>query len=177
MKKPQVRRLAIVMIVALAIGCEASDDRLVEIARESNRQQAAQNQAVTQLNRHAADNHRRVVEAVEKSRQEIALLERDVDKQRTRLEEERQSIANERFRESMLAPILDHLGMLLVASIPLALCWLLLYGLRQPVSDDEVAELLVHELMTAEQESSVPRLGHEERPRLEASEEAEELPF
>ena len=177
MKRTQVRRIAIVMIAALAIGCEASDERLIEIARESNRQQAAQNQSVTQLNQEAAQNHRRVVEAVEKSRQEIALLERDVDKQRTRLDEERQSLATERYRESMLAPVLDHLGMLLVASIPLALCWLLLYGLRQPVSDEEVAELLVHELVTAELESSVPRLGHETTRRIESSEETEELPF
>lgn len=169
--------MAIIMIAVLVVGCEENDERLVQIARESNRQQAVQNQAITQLNKAAAENHRRVVEAVEQSRQEIAMLERDVEAQRKRLDDERRSLANERYRESILAPVLSTLGTLLVAAIPLVLCWLLLYGLRQPVSDDEVTELLVQELLNSEQGTSMPRLGHEERPRLGASEDVEELPF
>ena len=176
MKRTLILRLSIVMLAALAIGCPEDDEQMVEFARETNRQQAAQNKAITQLNKAAAESHHRVVEAVAKSRQEIVMLERDVAKQRERLEEERRSLANERHRESLLAPVFNTIGMLLVTAIPLAVCWMLLYGLRQPVSDEEVAELLVHELVASEQDS-VPRLGHEERRRLEASEEAGELPF
>ena len=98
MKHPHPTILMVLPIILLA-GCDSKDERLVRIALESTQQQAQQNRASSELNREVAENHRRVVEAVEQSRQDNASLERDLQLQHDRLDEEHRSLANERHRE------------------------------------------------------------------------------
>lgn len=134
-----------IVFVLIVTGCNSSDERLSSLVRETNAQQAQQNQQLTQLNQEAAENHRRVVETVEQSRQEIVQLERDLHQQRERLDGERRELANERYRETLLAPVLNTLGLLLVAGLPLILCWCLLRGMYQ--TDDVISTVLVQELV------------------------------
>ncbi len=84
-------------------------------------------------------------------------METDLQVQRTRLEEERRSLAKERHRESLLAPILDNLGVLLIVCLPLVICCLLLFNLRKQTDDDAtVCDLLTQEI-TADQPRLVDR--------------------
>ncbi|MEQ8788430.1 MAG: hypothetical protein RIC55_19120 [Pirellulaceae bacterium] len=146
--------------MVLIAGCEGRDDRLADFAEKANSQQAEQNRAVTELNREAVESHRRVAEAVEKSRQDITSLERDVQQQRQRLDEERRQISEQRQRDSLLVPVVETAGVLVVCSLPLVLAWYLLHGLRG--QDDDVSEVLIHELV-----GDSPRLLESTQQRLD----------
>jgi hypothetical protein len=144
---------AAVLIVVVA-GCSSSDERFARMAMESTERQAEQNHEMSQLNREVAEGTKRISEAIAESRQEMLAMETGLQVQRTRLEEERQALAKERYRESLLAPILDNLGVLLIVCLPLAICCLLLFNLRKQTDDDAaVCDLLIQEI-TADQ----PRL-------------------
>ena len=145
MSRPRHHAKMILMII-LATGCSSSDDRLVQHVAESNRQQAAQNNEMAKVHREVAEGPSRLVEAVAESRQEMLEMESDLQGQRTQLDKERRSIANERHRESLLAPIVSSVGLMLVAALPLVLCWYLLHGLRTP--DEDVSEVLIQNLVS-----------------------------
>jgi hypothetical protein len=49
-------------------GCESSDDRLTGFAERSTAEQAQQNRVTSETTQEAAENQRRMVESVEKSR-------------------------------------------------------------------------------------------------------------
>ena len=89
-------------------------------------------------------------------------------------DKERRSIADERRRESLLAPVVSSVGMMLVAALPLVLCWYLLAGLRTP--DEDVSEVLIQNLISEQLALSTPpdrqRIEHETPPTL-----AEDPPF
>ena len=146
MKKIPTQTL-IVLGIALTTGCQPGDEQLARLARESMDRQAEQNRDMAQLTRQCSENHRRIVEATAAARQEILALEQDVQQQRSRLEEERRALAQERYRESLLVPVITYLGLLLLYSLPLVLCWYLLVGIRDSRSEnDAVTELLLREL-------------------------------
>ncbi len=143
---PHLRQhAAMILLIVLANGCSSSDDRLVQHVAESNRQQAAQNNEMAKVHREVAEGTSRLVKAVAESRKEMVAMESDLQEQRTRLDKERRSIANERHRESLLAPIVSSVGLMLVAALPLVLCWYLLHGLRTP--DEDVSEVLIQNLV------------------------------
>ena len=146
MNPPLRQHAAMIMLIVLAIGCSSSDDRLVRHVAESNRQQAQQNSEMAKVHREVAEGTSRLVDAVAESRKEMVAMESDLQDQRTQLDKERRSLANERHRESILAPVLSNVGLMLVAALPLVLCWYLLHGLRTP--DEDVSEVLVQELVS-----------------------------
>ncbi len=152
---PIRQHAAMILLIVLATGCSSSDDRLIKHVKESNRQQAAQNKEMAKVHREVAEGTSRLVEAVAESRKEMVAMESDLQEQRTQLDKERRSIANERRRESLLAPVVSSVGLMLVAALPLVLAWYLLHGVRSQ-GEDDVSELLVQELVS-------------ERPRLLAS--------
>jgi len=143
---PIRHRAMMILLIVLAAGCSSSDDRLIKHVAESNRQQAEQNVEMAKVHREVAEGTSRLVEAVAESRKEMVAMESDLQEQRTQLDEERRSIANERHRESLLAPIVSSVGLMLVAALPLVLCWYLLHGLRTP--DEDVSELLIQNLVS-----------------------------
>jgi len=153
MNKTLPKILAALLILVVA-GCSSSDERLAQMAMESTERQAEQNREMSQLNREVAEGTKRISEAIAESRQEMLAMETDLQVQRTRLEEERRSLANERYRESLLVPILDNLGVLMIVCLPLVITCLLLFNLRKQTDDDAaVCDLLIQEI-TADQ----PRL-------------------
>jgi hypothetical protein len=135
------------VLVSLMVGCETPDERLTEFVTMSTSQQAMQNREMADVTRTAAEHHRLVVEAVEKSRQEVVSLQQDVRQELQQLDAERRSTAENRWRESLLVPVINHLGLLLVAVLPLALCWYLLHGLSSRGQEDAVCDLLIQELI------------------------------
>jgi hypothetical protein len=142
---PPRHHAKMILLIVLATGCSPTDDRLVRHVAESNRQQADQNQEMAKVHREVAEGTTRLVEAVAESRQEMLGMEHELQDQRAQLETERRSLANERHRESILAPVLSNVGLMLIAALPLVLCWYLLHGLRSP--DEDVSEVLVQNLV------------------------------
>ena len=136
---------AMILLIVLATGCSSSDDRLIRQVAESNRQQAQQNLEMSKVHREVAEGTSRLVEAVAESRKEMVAMESDLQEQRTQLDAERRSIANERHRESLLAPVVSSVGLMLVAVLPLVLCWYLLHGLRTP--NEDINEVLIETLV------------------------------
>ncbi|MGE4104385.1 MAG: hypothetical protein AB7E74_20675 [Pirellulales bacterium] len=105
-----------------------------------------------------------------------------LDEQRAQLEEERRSIAAARHRDPLIANAIIAAVGLLVAVLPLGLCWHLLRGLYRPGDDSEaLGELLVQE-MTSDRPlilppaSTLPALDDGSRPFLPPAEPPAELP-
>ena len=146
MNPPLRHHAAMILLIVLATGCSSSNDRLIRHVAESNRQQAQQNKEMAKVHREVAEGTSRLVKAVADSRKEMVAMESDLQEQRTQLDAERRSIANERRRESLLAPIVSTVGLMLVAALPLVLCWYLLHGLRTP--DEDVSEVLIQNLVS-----------------------------
>ena len=149
-----LHKMPTAILIVMVAGCSSSDERLARMAMESTQRRAEQNREMSQLNREVAEGTKRISEAIAESRQEMLAMETDLQVQRNRLEEERQALADERYRESLLAPILDNLGVLLIVCLPLVICWLLLFSLRKQTDDDAaVCDLLIQEIT-----SDQPRL-------------------
>ncbi len=179
MKHTPLIALAITLPLILIAGCSSSDSQLAYFAERSADRQAEQNKRMADVTQAASQDHRRIVEAVETSRQEVVSLEHEVREQHDRLDEERRGLAAQRNRELMLVPVLETIGMLLVAALPLVVCIYLLRGLQTP--EDEASETLLRELV----ERPGLLTSGEPRPRLEARQrriespegEEAELPF
>ena len=140
--------LLLPLITLMIAGCDSSDERLAGFAERSTAEQARQNQATSEMARETADNQRRMVESVEKSRQDLVGLHKDLEHQRTTIDQERRDLADERYRESLLAPVLTSIGLLLVTALPLVLCWYLLHTLKNsPTDEAAVTQLLVQDLV------------------------------
>jgi len=168
--------LILLALVAGIVGCE-EDERVVRMAQEHARQQAAQSQQMAQLQQEVAQGARELVEANGRAQEEVVALQRDVQTERTeighqrdRLEEERKQLAEQRHRDPIIAAVIMQAGMIIACVVPLVLCWYLLH--REPAQADDavVAEVLIEDL-TAETplllpSPTVPRhtLGHEQLP-------------
>ena len=165
---PPRQHATIILLIVLATGCSSSDDRLIKHVAESNRQQAQQNQEMAKVHREVAEGTSRLVEAVAESRKEMVAMESDLQEQRSQLDAERRAIAAERVRESLVAPVVSSVGLLLVAALPLVLCWYLLHGLRTP--DEDVSEVLIQNLVSEQIALPPPpdrqRIEHETPPAL-----------
>ena len=156
----------IVPLAALTIAslCGCSDDaRLARMAESAADRQAEQNKEMAHLNREVAEGTKRLVEADANSREDFVAIQHDlqsaqaeVGNQRDQLESERREIAGQRRHESILAPILESLGPLLVVFAVLFFCGLLVSSLS-PDEDggDAVAEILIEEI-TADQPTLLP---------------------
>lgn len=155
--------LPILLLVALATGCETSDERLVEVTREANQRQAEQNRQIAYQNRQLAEASKELIEADARSRQELVALERDlqaeravIGRRRDELESERRTIAQQRRWDSQAGDAVAGAATLLAAALPLVLCWLLLRGMWPADNADEISEVLVQELMP-DAEAAPPR--------------------
>jgi TolA-binding protein len=144
-----VLRLAIVVVVAA--GCDS--ERLARMAEQSTREQSAQNQRVSQAHASLAEGSKQLVEADANARRDLAQLQdklredqSQVNEQRDALEAERKSIASERRQDSQCSSALATLGILLACLAPLVLAGIALAVLHRGSGQQEVDEVLVHEL-------------------------------
>jgi len=137
-----------IITLAMIVGCNDKDPRLARMAEQTTAQQAAQNQQSAQLNEKVVQNHRQMVEAVERSRQDLQSLQHELNAQRSAVDQQRQDLAARQYRESLLAPVFSSLGIILAAALPLVLAWYLLHGLRSSNPDAElVGQLLVEDIV------------------------------
>jgi len=122
--------LAFLSLTALA-GCtrDVHDERLSRVTEQALEQQTRQNQAMAELQKNLQ--HERS----------------HLDEQQAQLDDERRKIAAARHRDPIVANAIMGAVGLLVAVLPLGLCWHLLRGLYRPGDDnDALGELLVHEM-------------------------------
>jgi hypothetical protein len=135
------------------------DDRATQIAREAADRQAQQSTSMAELNQEVAGGTRRLVEADAKARQDFVGIHHDLGAERSRLdagwnslEDERQQIASQRRAESMLVPLTQMVGGLAIVVMLLGFCWYALVAARRnEVTDAELNEFLVCELLPGEQ--------------------------
>lgn len=137
-----VLNLAVLSLTALA-GCtrDVQDARLSRVTEQALEQQTQQNNAMAELQKNLQ--HERS----------------HLDRERAQLEDEARKIAAARHRDPIVANAIVGAVGLLVAVLPLALCWHLLRGLYRPNDDSEaLGELLVQE-MTSSRPLVLPRLA------------------
>jgi VIT1/CCC1 family predicted Fe2+/Mn2+ transporter len=166
------------LLALIAIGCSSGDERLVELSRESTNRQAEQNRLVETNNRQLLEATDRLVEADAKSRTENNDLHRQIEsersginQQRDALERERRLIAAERIRDPIIAESIQAAAGLIAAILPLLICLFLLRGLFQRPVDETLAEVLIedlvsqHPLLSEPEAASLP--GTDGAPRLQ----------
>ena len=166
--------LAIPLLLLPMIGCRGSaDEKLVEMAREHAVREAESQRQMVDLQKQVADGSRQLVEADAKARGELTALQHDlrsdqaeIGRQRDKMEAERREIAHNRFRDPIIAAIVEDIGIVLACLLPLVVCVYVLWSARRAgESDSAVAELLVQELVATEptlllsNEFSFPRLA------------------
>lgn len=137
------------IILVIAVGCDSPDERLVHQLADTSQEVVRQRQEVARTQHELAEGSKQLVNAIAESRHEHNELQRDLQQQRDNLESERKAIATERRFESLIAPAIQTTGVLLVAALPLVLCWYLLHGLRTP--DEDISEVLIQNFIGVEQ--------------------------
>jgi hypothetical protein len=150
--------------IALTILISGCDDRAAQIAREAADRQAQQNTAMVELNQEVAGGTRRLVEADAQARKELVGVHRDLQAERTRLdgkwselENERQEVAADRRTESMLVPLVELAGGILLTGLLLGFCWYALVASRRGEhAETELNELLISEILTEKQSVIAP---------------------
>jgi VIT1/CCC1 family predicted Fe2+/Mn2+ transporter len=139
----------------IAIGCSSGDERLVELSRQSADRQAEQNRLVETNNRQVLEATDKLVEADAKSRTENIELHRQIEaersgvnQQRDALEQERRQFAQERNRDPIVADSIIAVGGLIAAILPLLVCLFLLRGLFHKSDHEALADVLVEDLVS-----------------------------
>lgn len=87
--------LILLALVAGIVGCE-EDERVVRMAQEHARQQAAQSQQMAQLQQEVAQGARELVEANGRAQEEVVALQRDVQTERTEIGHQRDRLEEDR---------------------------------------------------------------------------------
>jgi hypothetical protein len=151
------RRLLLIAIVASVIqpGCD-SDQRVIELSRESLSRQAEQNaqmsrqsQAVTETTHALIKAESTVQSDANQLQQELHSERSTLDQQRQELDNERRSLAAERQREPIIAETIKGLAVVVAAALPLVVCLYLARSLFLSTSEDfKAAEILIEQLAT-----------------------------
>jgi TolA-binding protein len=141
--------MMIVQLAALAItsGCDNSSSQVARVAQEAAQRQAEQNQEMAHLNRDVAEATKRLVEGQAAADQQWQTTERKIHEQQDQLEAERRQQADTRQHDSLLAPVLWSLGVLVVCCLPLLVCWQLLTGLAKETQEATITQFLVDEVI------------------------------
>ena len=151
-------RLIVIALMLTAIGCnEDENKRLADMAEKNLDRQAEQNRQMSKLQHEVAQGTRLLVEADAEARQEIFALHREIQteraeigRQRDSLEDERRTIASQRYLAPIIAAAITNIGLLLISLLPLILCWYLLHSPTEPADDRAVAEILLEDLVASE---------------------------
>lgn len=141
----------------LMTGCqEHPDQRITQMALQQARDQAEQSRQMLELQEEVATGARQLVTADAQSRQEIVAMQHEIQIERSnmdqrwdQLEQERKSLASQRFFDSAIAEAISRLGMILICLLPLVVCWQLLRQTVEPATENEVAELLLDDLVSS----------------------------
>jgi len=145
---------ASILVCFAVMGCSSGDERLADLARQSADRQAEQNRLVETNNQQVIDATKRLVEADTQGRKETIELHRQIEaersgvnQQRDALEQERRQLAAQRNRDPIVAESILAAAGLIAAILPLAVCVYLLRGLFHKSDGEAMAEVLIQELV------------------------------
>jgi hypothetical protein len=171
---PLTRILPLILIaVLMTSGCRDDDAAHVAyVAEQALRSQAEQNQELMRLNEQIVVSSQQLVEQDAAARNEILNAQRDLqtqqsdlNRQRDSLEAERRTIAGQRRTESLLTPVLLHLGSALLCLLPVAVACYALQLAHCDVPDlGTLNQILIEEFV-----AETPRLSAPAHPRLESN--------
>ena len=152
-------KLIVMAALFQTAGCgESRDERLVVMAEKNIAEQVRQNERMAAQSIQIAEAAKRLVAADSQARQEMlqaqAALQdeiqgarNNVDRQRDLLESERREIADQRYRDPIVAESIGAVGLTIACLLPLILAGYVVHCLRHTVDSDEaLSELLVMEL-------------------------------
>ncbi|WP_278471793.1 hypothetical protein [Gimesia maris] len=166
--------ITLTVILLTVAGCSSDENsRVAELATQQLERQSAQNQRMAELQQEVASGSRELVEADARSRQEMVTLQREmqterneIGHQRDQLEAERREIADTRNRDPIIAAAITRVAMVVVSLLPLLICWLLLSQKIEPADDQQMTELLLEDLISAEPRLMPPANTDPDQPRL-----------
>ena len=174
--------LAAITVSIIQPGCD-SDQRVVEVSRESlnrqaeqNAQMAQQSQAVTETTHELIKAESTVQSDANQLQQELHAERSTLDQQRQDLENERRSLAAERQRDPIISESINGLSLVVAAALPHVVCWYLVRSLLLSTSEDSTAaEILLEQLATqgpllmACAQAALPLTADEDRSVLDMS--------
>jgi hypothetical protein len=97
---------------------------------------------------------------------EIQTERNEIGYQRDQLEAERREIADSRNRDPIIAAAISRVTMVVISLLPLLICWLLLRQKIEPANDQQMTELLLDDLVSAEPWLMPPANTNPDKPRL-----------
>ena len=170
----QTLLITLTLILLTSIGCNSDENaRVAELATQQLERQADQNRRMSELQQEVASGSRELVEADAKSRQEMVTLQREIQTerseighQRDQLEAERREIADSRNRDPIIAAAITRVAFVVVSLLPLLICWLLLQQKVEPADKNEITELLLDDLVSAEPRLVPPTTSKPDKLRL-----------
>jgi len=178
--------LLITLTLTLLIGVSCSSDentRVAELATQQLERQADQNRRMSELQQEVASGSRNLVEADANARQEIVTLQREIQTerseighQRDQLEAERREIADSRNRDPIIAAAITRVAFVVISLLPLLICWLLLQQKVEPADKNEITELLLDDLVSAEPRLVPPTTSKPDKLRLTNSPKPPDTP-
>ena len=153
MNEFELNKLLMFMIMCCMLtGC--TDERVSQIAREAADRQAEQNKAMAELQGQVAEGTRQLVEADAQSRQEMIGVHRELQSERSRLDQSWDKLHQQQRNESLLVAFLPTIGIVIVVCLLLGFCWYALCAAHsEEIASSDLSELLVEELT-----SEKPRL-------------------
>jgi len=168
----------LLVAISMLSGCQSDENRrLAELAERQLDRQAEQNRRMADLQDEVAAGSRQLVEAEAEARRDMIGLHHDlqdehqtVGEQRDALEADRKQLATQRHRDPIIAETIAQIGLLTACGLPLLICLLLLRRPIEPSSDQEIAELLIADLVSAQPQLLSGRDDPSPHPSLEASE-------
>jgi hypothetical protein len=155
-RRSKRRILLTVIVVSLTfLGCD-SDQRVVELSRESLNRQAEQNAQMARQSQTVAETTHELIKAESSVQSDANQLQQQLhdersalDQQRQDLESERRSLAAERQREPIVAESIKGTALVIAAALPLVVCWYLVRSLALSTREDSAAaEILIEQLAT-----------------------------
>jgi len=154
----QTLLITLTLILLTSIGCNSDENsRVAELATQQLERQSDQNRRMAELQQEVASGSRELVEADAKARQEMTAIQREIQAgqneigfQRDQLEAERREIADSRNRDPIIAAAITKVAFVVISLLPLLICWLLLQQKVEPADKNEITELLLDDLFSAE---------------------------
>ena len=181
----QTLRITLTLILLTSIGCNSDENsRVADLATQQLERQAEQNRRMSELQQELASGSRELVEADAQARQEMVTLQREIQTerneighQRDQLEAERREIADSRNRDPIIAAAITRVAFVVVSLLPLLICWLLLQQKVEPADKNEITELLLDDLISAEPRLMPPATSKPGKLRLTDLPQPPDTPF
>ncbi|QDT91586.1 hypothetical protein [Gimesia algae] len=170
----QTLRITLILILLTGASCNSDENsRVADLATQQLERQADQNRRMSDLQQEVASGSRELVEADAQARREMVALQRaiqtersEIGHQRDQLEAERREIADGRNRDPIVVAAITRVTMVVVSLLPLLICWLLLQQKVEPVDENEIAELLLDDLVSSEPRLMPPVTPKPDKRRL-----------